>query len=223
MYINDDFELSDEEIEQKTIDIIGDDIRFYVSKLRDFPIDQTPPVCSINPYVLADRLGLKVKHTNKSVGGNIGKIHLKNRRVTIHHGECAARSKFSMAHEIGHDVLHAHYNLRSTASNGQAADIQIEPREEKRMEHQANHFASCLLMPSPVVRLLFSIYIQKEFGEGCQEKLTLGNTETDRYLYHHIVGPVARKMDVSMESMKYRMYDLKLLDVPDHESLKQLK
>lgn len=216
-------DLTDEEIEQKAMDMIANDLSYYDSILKKLSICDTPPVCSINPYVLADRFGLKVKHTNRSVRGNLGGIHLGNRKVTIHHGECAARSKFSMAHEIGHDVLHAHYNLRSDTSNGRNADIQIEPSEEKRMEHQANHFASCLLMPSPIVRRIFSIYLQKELGMGCQEKLTLGNTERDRYLFHHIVGPVARKMDVSMESMKYRLYDLKLLDVSDHELLKRMK
>lgn len=52
--------------------------------------------------------------------------------------ECSVRSRFDLAHEIGHLVLHRHIKQRQLTNS----------KEFKRIEAQANRFAGAFLLPS---------------------------------------------------------------------------
>jgi Zn-dependent peptidase ImmA (M78 family) len=74
------------------------------------------------------------------------------------------------------------------------------------MEQQANHFAACLLMPAPVIRLLFAIYVQRHLGsfyypisaDGCCAK-------------QDIIMPIAKAMNVSVAAVTFRLTKLGLI------------
>lgn len=60
-----------------------------------------------------------------------------------------ARKRFTIAHEIGHILLHSAY-MRSLAPEGQIPLFEISSSvvlQDPRLEFQANHFASVFLLP----------------------------------------------------------------------------
>lgn len=60
--------------------------------------------------------------------------------------ESAGRIRFTLAHELGHYLVHRHLH---GVFNCNEADTLHWDSPERQMENQANEFASCLLMPRP--------------------------------------------------------------------------
>lgn len=211
-------ELSNEDIEAATLQLTESQVKQYVMLLTDFPISEVPPVCSINPYKLAKNQGIRIK--NKGASDHLlGKFNFKNKKATIHHGNYPTRDRFSMAHELGHHILHSQF-ISLIEQDGTKS---IDYAEKRKMDTQANYFASYLLMPKEVVFLMFGIYLKKELGTDAKPPLYLDISPNNVYLFHHIVAPVARKLDVSAESLKYRLFDLKLINVPNKQVLEMLR
>jgi hypothetical protein len=77
-------------------------------------------------------------------------------------------------------------------------------------------------MPAGIVRQLYRIYWQKEFGPGIPRCLKVQNDSESLGSYHRVVGPIAHKLNVSMESLKWRLVKLKLLEAQDEQTLKKL-
>jgi Zn-dependent peptidase ImmA (M78 family) len=79
--------------------------------------------------------------------------------ITYNHGDSSTRQRFTIAHELGHFMLHRHLigdgvdddrAYRSTTA-GKYHNTRIGPREET----QANKFAANLLMPADLVKREF--------------------------------------------------------------------
>lgn len=114
------------------------------------------------------------------------------------------REQFSMGHEIGHDVLHSkdEYKNPSTLSRDDYC----------QMEREANYFASCLLMPREVTRLMYEIYWKKEFHEDDVKPLPIiKNLRYKSPLFQRIIGPASRHLNVSMDALMYRLRDMGLV------------
>jgi len=100
------------------------------------------------------------------------------------HPQCRERQRFTIAHEMGHFVLHRERvsefrcDMRGV-NNGQDADKQIEK--------EANAFASNLLMPADLFR----------DGLGNQQKADL-----------NVLSGLARRFDVSLEAACLRFIEL---------------
>lgn len=90
--------------------------------------------------------------------------------------ECAVRTRFNMAHELGHLILHGHISQ---------ADLE-QKDVLNRVEHEANQFASCFLLP----RNSFLVDVR--------------STSLQSFL------PLKRKWKTSIQSMIYRCKDLAL-------------
>jgi Zn-dependent peptidase ImmA (M78 family) len=108
--------------------------------------------------------------------------------------------RFSMAHEIGHKVFHG--KVSEKLGDGQH---HIVPDTKRWLEYHAQYFASCLLMPAPVISLLYAIYWKKEFK---REKIGRLFVDKDYYndpVFQRVVGPVARKMNVSLQAAYIRL------------------
>ncbi|MEA4954364.1 MAG: XRE family transcriptional regulator [Pseudoflavonifractor sp.] len=90
--------------------------------------------------------------------------------------ECAVRTRFNMAHELGHLLLH-----------GNVSQADLEQKEIlNRIEHEANCFASCFLLP----RAAFLLDIR--------------STSLQAFL------PLKRKWKVSIQAMVYRCRELEV-------------
>jgi len=116
------------------------------------------PVISI-----ANELGIDVKETDKldsNLSGVIGKDDKGQFIILINKKLCSARKVFTIAHEIGHFILHQNelnsgHEIVSGVKMSSCLPRENEPSEYKRRETDANKFAAELLMP------------EKEFVERC--------------------------------------------------------
>lgn len=101
-----------------------------------------PMVTPINTEAIARHLGYAVKAfvPNAETADISGAVDHKHAQIFLNSTESAVRKHFTLAHEIGHAVLHAGENVVDYRS-------QItEPTTDR--EWEANYFASNLLMPS---------------------------------------------------------------------------
>ncbi|MFS4459264.1 ImmA/IrrE family metallo-endopeptidase [Bdellovibrio sp. HCB2-146] len=99
----------------------------------------------------------------KNIKGLDGVTNVTKREVTLpsatykrlENGDCRAR--FTLAHEFGHMILHG--NLALTQDLASADSVMFARRSQLRAfedpEWQANAFGAAVLMPYPMMRLLY--------------------------------------------------------------------
>lgn len=93
------------------------------------------------------------------------------------------RSRFTVAHELGHFVLHRALQSRFECDNRAVTSGQFDGRN---IEREANEFASNLLMPLDLLRRFL----------GDQRKVTL-----------HLLSDIARTFEVSFEALCLRFIE----------------
>ena len=115
----------------------------------------------INPVKVANWLGMKVKSVETKDSSFAGLVTVKNGSGSIYvsEGEPAYLIRFTIAHEIGHYLLHL--NEGGTIKDGMMLDRPIdmfwdrepaEVSEDWMKEIEANWFATELLMPAEFIR-----------------------------------------------------------------------
>jgi Zn-dependent peptidase ImmA (M78 family) len=121
--------------------------------------------------------------------------------IGVNAGHALVRRRFSVAHEIGHYVLHK--TDKSLFIDKKY--IAVYQRNEKSatgedlLEIQANRFAAALLMPADMIRNAVN---QKDFDFG--DELALES--------------LAQKFNVSTQAMAYRLANLGLFELPEQLS-----
>lgn len=118
------------------------------------------------------------------------------------------RQRFSIAHELGHFLLHAD-KIRAELAQGRILALEHNPQNQEKdpdyeaRERQANRFAAELLMPENIVRAVF----QQAFPDGVDPK------SSKQHIGHlHRVGWfLAQRLLVSPEAMHFRFPSLKLV------------
>lgn len=99
----------------------------------------------INPLIVANKLTLKVNESTFTKDNISGVINFKTKDIYVSRYDVTTRKRFSIAHEIGHFILHRdifenknqHITYRDNVSS-LGFDIN---------EIEANFFAATLLMP----------------------------------------------------------------------------
>ncbi len=151
--------------------------------------------------------------------GLLGTLSLENKVITLSNEivNDTHRLKFTLAHEIGHIILHSEILKNSV-------DLLAEYEEEslcyekaiQRMEIQANIFAAYLIVPkwklNNEVKELFGKY---NINKG---RLYLDNQLCNIRNYQLIVNELSLKFDVSKEVIKYRLEEENLLTIANGES-----
>ncbi|GAB2566884.1 spr1629 family repressor/antitoxin [Gracilibacillus alcaliphilus] len=128
----------------------------------------------------------------KALGEDIGSYSTWTKRdcpfiMLGHLKRSAARRNFDMAHELGHLLLH--YQVEFTNLNR---------KEHKAIENEANQFASAFLLP------------EKTFREDMKDIFHL--TNPDAYL------DLKKKWQTSMQVLGYRAADLGILEAKKHRN-----
>jgi Zn-dependent peptidase ImmA (M78 family) len=109
------------------------------------------------------------------------------------------RQRFTIAHEIGHILLHKGKPLIVDHS------VRIDRRDEvssigtEVQEIEANSFAATLLMPREIVIEYIKNYVEKVSSSG------------SRISREALTAELARDFDVSSEAMGYRLINLGIL------------
>lgn len=191
---------TDDDIEQIAYAMVKNKAEMYVSQLKGFDYHSTKvPYFEIDPYEIARNCGIKVRWKKMR---NMADINTRRHEMSLSNNvtRYSNSEAFSVSHEIGHNELHS-----------DVSGVLLE--DEKRiMEHQANYFASCLLMPRELVRLMYEIYWKKEYHKEQVRPLFVVHDRYDQSpIVQRIIGPCSRHLNVSMQAMMYRLHDLGLV------------
>ena len=198
--------LSDVEIEETALQLVKPQVDFYVSLLNHCSPYDNVPHCEIDPFLIAEDMGLTVNRGK--TGGKLGHIDIGHRKVTLSSRvkNNGPRDRYSMAHEIGHSIFH-----KRVSEDAKDGIHTVVSRNRKWMEHHADIFASCLLMPAPVIRLLYEIYWKKEFKSENVSPIHISGTFYRDPVFQRVVGPVANKLKVSLQAAYIRLKKMGLV------------
>ncbi|GAA3797014.1 ImmA/IrrE family metallo-endopeptidase [Streptomyces phyllanthi] len=159
--------------------------------LARFGIDEPP----VDPRLLAEKLNVLVVH--QEMKDDVSGMLLRREEqqvIGVNQNHAPKRQRFTVAHELGHLLLHrgrplildaqTRVNLRNTVSS-MATD---------REEIEANRFAAALLAPETMVR-----------------------REVKRLRFHTVedlVEQLAERFDMSQTAMNYRLMNLGIISDP---------
>lgn len=124
------------------------------------------------------------------------------------------RWRFTLAHEIGHLILHYQILKEYIDDNldiekSMSLDGGIPEGLNKRMEIQANMFASRMLIPQKsLIEDVQRYFIKEEIYKGF---LYLDHQRCNINLVNNLLNELKYKHEVSKEVAKYRLKELKLL------------
>lgn len=137
--------------------------------------------------------GIKIEY--RSLSDNLsGLLIIKgnSRLIGVENDASIKRQRFTLAHELGHFVLHNEVSSLFT-------DVQLFKRQsegyssrEERMEQEANYFAASLLMPENLIR-----------KEARVMQCDLHDDEN--------VSKLADRFNVSLSAMTFRLINLGII------------
>lgn len=203
--------LSYGEIEDIAYSLVKENIESHVKELAkiEYTCNHVPSL-SIDPFEMARQSGLTIIWSGEMKKEELGKMDMKNKTMYINaYIRDEHRERFTGAHEYGHSKLHG--ECISAVYKDTNYTLSLTDAETKRLEFQANLFASYLLMPADVVSEYYRIYWQKHYGNRQPEPLEVWNRNEFMPTFYKVVCPIARKMNVSAEAMKWRLYRMGLL------------
>lgn len=176
---------------------------------------------SIDPFSLAREDGLLYEYQDLP-DYQLGRFDLAESKVLLSHDGLSNvhRLRFTMAHEYAHYKLHESllqsHNVHAFGDTADTINEMVTIRDDDRkwLERQANHFASCLLMPAKLVGTLFSVlhkeFVQDVYGDKLGPIYYDENQPETFNTYNSVVGGMAEMLNVSKEAMKLRLKRLEL-------------
>lgn len=148
----------------------------------------------------------------------LGSIDFQSRRICIDDNECGSkeRIRFTLAHEFGHLVLdHCDYmsaEILREYNLSEDAGIDIGVSDFKRLEWQANQFASLLLMPTMSFLNDFAAALEMfeipNIGFGA---LYLDEQPCNQDNFYRVSSLLKNRYQVSQQAIKIRLKSLGLL------------
>lgn len=145
----------------------------------------------------------------------LGMLSLKNKVITLSENIISNKNRlhFTIAHELGHLVLHIpiiENKITKICEFEEQTLLKINSRTLKRMEWQANQFASFLLLPqgrfmSIFNKLLNDVNIRKG-------RLYLDHQPCNIRDVNYVLGELSRIFEVSKEVVKIRLKNAGLFE-----------
>ena len=182
---------------------------------------------SINVYQFIQQQGIGLVEQSMPFPFQLGQYEVIGKRIVVNTSlqSNIGRERFTLAHELGHHMLHRPLFLQqgvvSAGSTEQvlSAHNTIIESNQRRLEYQANKFASCLLMPRKLVearyRHYYTTYLIGLYG-GNLRPLYYSPKQPETFAgYNIIVRSMAREMRVSIKAMAIRLQELGLLKIGD--------
>lgn len=178
---------------------------------------------SIDPFLLTKEEGLDYSY-QALPDNQLGRFDLMEGKIVLSSEGLSNfdRLRFTMAHEYGHYKLHKtllqEHNVHSFGDTEDTITemITIRDNDRKWLERQANHFASCLLMPAKLVGILFSVlhkeFVHDVYGDKLGPIYYNENQPETYSTFNTIVSGMAEMLNVSKTAMKLRLERLKLCE-----------
>ncbi|WP_185211414.1 ImmA/IrrE family metallo-endopeptidase [Sphingobacterium mizutaii] len=197
-------------------------INYIIDKLLTYDIYKNQ---SLNfdklTKLMNERYGVTFEYDVTDSIDYLGKIEFNPLVIKIskHARVDTNRWRFTLAHEIGHLILHSKIlgnHINSIVDNEETLSIKYfnEKKNINRMELQANLFASTLLLPDKLLYEQVAIlFIKYNISRG---RMYLDNQPINQHEVYKILYRLSSIFEVSIESIKIRLIKLNLLiDVTD--------
>ena len=204
--------ISDTEIKVRANSFVLDKIANFT---KAFTSTKLPQDYDADLFQIAHNLGFMIKRNWKEGFSQLGSINFKKHEITLNFrpNTNICRMLFTLAHELGHAHLHSGLNIEDFADTDTTlfSNKVLLSNENKWLEHHANYFASCLLIPEDVVGYLYSYYCQMRFGRGIIQPISIDPFNYDKEkIFLSIARPMAKHLNVSIEALRIRLYELGL-------------
>lgn len=158
--------------------------------------------------------------TSKLPNKTLGEIDFEDKNILISDAleERSPRWRFTIAHELGHLILHSKQikisNIKAIEDyfdDEMVENINISDKTIARMEFQANMFASLLLIPPHYFDLVYrGIFVRD--GIRNYPKLTIDDQPCNIIGNIKLVAEMAAMFNVSKAAIKRRLLDLGYLE-----------
>jgi len=168
--------------------------------LKQYGIERPP----IDPVGLAKQEGIVVVY--EPMPADTSSLLLREssgrRVIGVNARHAESRKRFSVAHEIGHALLHFDAKAPSKSEAAVSRPLEVLFRDglaqqgTDEVEIDANVFAASLLMPAQLLRPAFRDALQ---GQGPRSLV-------------RVIERLARDFDVSEQALRYRLINLNLID-----------
>lgn len=166
-----------------------------------------------------ERPGLVVKRGVNLQKGVLGKICFGPDIISIDDTQAATpeRVRFTLAHELGHFALKHHKFMAQESCHEEDFDTDIiktvDLKDVRRMEWQANFFASCLLLPKEQFeRAFFKQVLQHELSDRGYGLLYLDDQRCNIDTFYKVTEPLMNMFRVSRSTIKLRLLKLGFLN-----------
>lgn len=209
-YINVKY-LSDKEISNKISEVVSNH-NFYDNSLN---FDK---LCKY----LSEEHKVTFKFDENLENSILGKVVYANKTISIDKDlkKDITKWRFTLAHEIGHFVLHQQYSLTETNDNEIDINVLSDSSQNERMEIQANIFTSQLLIPEePLNRLAQSYFSEERLHKGY---LYLDHQLCNQALVMRFLYQLQMHFNVSKSVAKYRLISCGLLRDETDNSIKSI-
>lgn len=179
--------------------------------------------------LLQEQAGLIVKRNYHLGNGILGQISFGPDIIFIDdlQAKIPEQVRFTLAHELGHFVLgHHRFMTRETChsediDNESSAPLNL--KDVRRMEWQANYFASCLLLPKIQFKRDFlrqaDLHGLSDRGYGL---LYLDDQRCNVSTFYEVTAPLMKQFQVSRSVIKLRLLKLGYLNEAQSTSKKAL-
>jgi len=171
--------------------------------------------------IINNSYNIKIENYSPVDKYELGRLDISKRTIYISTSLeiDSPRWRFTLAHEFGHYILHEKLllesNVQVTSDGDHYADLYLSvanrtsDKNSKRIEIQANLFASYLLMPDiPMVVAL--IKIQKEIGIN-KNYLCYDDQPENIRMLNQVLMRIGNQFGVSKETVKYRLCKLNMI------------
>ena len=186
------------------------------------------------PVKLSDicgRLGLDIVESNGRLGIDadraiLGRANFETKQITLYPDSSNGRRRFTLAHELGHFALgHGQY-LRKEAVDEQdfqyCADEDRDSQTIRRLEWQANYFASHILLPTKSflaqLERVAAKYDLRDKGHGL---IYVDHQPINQSVYHAVTLAIGAYFQTSKAAVTLRLTSLGLLN--DQRGMKSFK
>jgi Zn-dependent peptidase ImmA (M78 family) len=192
--------------------------KFKIKKNREILLE---PICDY----LAEFNNIEFiydEHLGENAQGNevLGKISLDTKKIFISNSlkRNSPRWRFTLAHELGHFLLHRKLFISDPSTNKMDSQNSInwediDKTSTSRLEWQANSFASALLLPKitliPLIAKLLKDYEIRNSNHGI---IYLDNQKENILSYQYISSKIKKEYNVSYQMITYRLVQLNILN-----------
>lgn len=204
-------------IKYLTDDKIVDAIYDYTSLTKD----THKPIVNEQLLSIIEELGFQYQQS-EHIAGIAGNINLANNTITVSNEikEGSPHWRFTIAHEIGHIILHGIVLKLSDISEFKENPhndwgTKFSKNDIERIEHQANLFAIALLMPKEEFNMAYANYY-KQYPFRRFPYLLLDNQPCNIQMCNAVFHHIAKHFDVSAECVKHYMSNNNLLTIKDN-------